>query len=101
MILLMKKRAKKLIPYEPIRDKLLKDPEIKKGYDDLRFKHSLIMAIMDKRIKDGFTQDQLAKKVGTKQSAIARFESGRHDFNLSFLIKVARELGLEIVAKEI
>lgn len=100
MILLMKKRTKKLIPYEPIRDRLLKDPEIKKGYDALEFKYSLISAIMDKRIKDGLTQDEVAKKVGTKQSAIARFESGRHDFNLSFLIKVARELDLKIVVKE-
>ncbi len=45
------------------------------------------------RILRGLTQAQLADLVGTKQSSIARLESGVAPPNLSFLSKVAAALG--------
>lgn len=44
------------------------------------------------RIKRGLTQKQLAKLVGTKQSSIARLESGRTEPRLSFLRRVVKAL---------
>lgn len=44
------------------------------------------------RIMRGLTQKQLAKLVGTKQSSIARLESGRSEPRLSFLRRVVRAL---------
>jgi len=38
----------------------------------------------------------LAKKIGTKQSAIARFEAGNVNPSLGFLEKIAEVLGLRV-----
>lgn len=48
------------------------------------------------RILRGLTQAQLADLVGTKQSSIARLESGLAPPNLSFLSKVATALGARV-----
>jgi transcriptional regulator with XRE-family HTH domain len=42
------------------------------------------------------TQKQIAEKIGTKQSAIARLESGNVNPSLDFLQKVAEVLGHKI-----
>ena len=42
------------------------------------------------------TQEVLAERVGTRKSNISRFESGRYNPSLDFLIKVADSLGKQI-----
>lgn len=90
---------KKYTTFKEMRAKLMKDPEFKKGYDDLELEFSLISAIIDRRIKDGLTQKQLAEKIGTKQSAIARFESGTYNPSLLFIKKLAQALGLKLTVR--
>jgi transcriptional regulator with XRE-family HTH domain len=46
--------------------------------------------LMDVRIRMGLTQSQLAKKIGTTQSVIARAESGRSLPGLSFIERIAK-----------
>ncbi len=41
------------------------------------------------RIKKGYTQKQLADKIGKKQSSIARLEAGIHPPTISFLNEIA------------
>ena len=53
------------------------------------------------RILQGFTQEELAKKVGTRQPSIARLESGRSMPSLSFLKKTADALDAKIEIKVI
>jgi transcriptional regulator with XRE-family HTH domain len=48
------------------------------------------------RIKGEMTQAQLAEKMGTKQSAIARFESGRSNPTFDFIQRLATALGLKL-----
>lgn len=45
------------------------------------------------------TQEALAARVGTKKSNISRFESGRYNPSLDFLIKVAGSLGKQLQIK--
>jgi transcriptional regulator with XRE-family HTH domain len=45
------------------------------------------------RLQKGLTQKELAKAVGTRQSSIARLESGKSQPSLSFLHKVVEALG--------
>lgn len=50
------------------------------------------------RLWSGLTQDQLAKKVGTKQPAIARLESGSLVPSWKILKKIASVIGTDIVS---
>lgn len=42
------------------------------------------------------TQEVLAERVGTKKSNISRFESGKYNPSLDFLVKVADSLGKQV-----
>lgn len=57
---------------------------------------AVIELLIQKRVKRGFTQADLAKKIGTKQSAISRFESGSYNPTLTFLGKVADALDAQL-----
>lgn len=83
--------------YKNFKKRLLKDPEFKKGYDALEPEFAIVSAIIGKRIKEGLTQSQLAKKIGTKQSAISRLESGNYNPSITFLSKIAKALNLDLV----
>ena len=85
-----------MIPYETLKKKWLKDPEVKKAYDDLQPEFDLIRLIIEKRMKEGLTQKELAQRAHTKQSAISRFESGRYNPSLAWMQNLARALDTNI-----
>lgn len=74
----------------------LKDPEFKAEYDRQEPEFAVIKAILKARMEKGITQKELAEKVGTKQSAIARLESGNANPSIGFLQKVAGALGTNL-----
>ena len=74
----------------------MKDPEFKKAYDDLGPEFALIEKIIELRINHGLTYAQLAKRIGTKQSAISRFENGSSNPSLAFLRKLAKGLDVKL-----
>ncbi len=82
--------------YSQFKNKLLKDKKIKKAYNELGPEFDFISIFIKKRIEKGLSQGELAKRVGTKQSAISRLESGRYNPTLKVLKKVAHVLGAEI-----
>lgn len=95
----MKKYPPIKINFRNHRDVLaeeLKNPKLKKAYDDLAFEFSVIDAMILARSKRGMTQAKLAKKLGTKQSAIARLESGRGNPTLAFVQRLANVLNLDL-----
>ena len=55
-----------------------------------------MVSIIERRLAKGLTQSDLAKKLGTKQSAIARLESGNYNPSLAFLNKVATALDTKL-----
>lgn len=83
-------------PFSELEKELLSDPEVKKHYDALESEYALIRAIIQKRIEKSMTQSELAKKIGTKQSAISRLESGNANPSLQFLQKIASALGTRL-----
>lgn len=84
------------IPFEDVLAEALKDPEVKKGYDALELEFSIIEQVIQKRLEKGLTQKQLADKIGTKQSAIARLEGGSTNPSVGFLEKVSKALGSKL-----
>ena len=81
--------------YEHHKENRLQDPEIKKAYDELGPIYNLIKEIITYRIKMGMTQQDLANKIGTKQSSISRFEKAMKMPSISFLTQITNALGLE------
>ena len=78
--------------FNELKKKLLQDKAVKKAYNDLAPQYALIEMIIRKRLKAGLSQETLAQKLGTKQSAIARFESGKTNPTLSFLTNITSAL---------
>ena len=65
------------IPYAKIRKEILANPKVKTTYDNLADEFKLADTLIAARVKAGISQSELAKKMGTSQSAIARMESGK------------------------
>lgn len=82
--------------YTQLKRQLLKDTKVRQAYDALGPEFELISLFLKCRIERGFTQEDLARRIGTKQSAISRFESGEYNPTLDFLRKMARGLDAEM-----
>lgn len=78
------------------KKRLLADPEVKRYYDELESEYALISSVIEKRLAKKLSQQDLARKVGTKQSAISRLESGNANPSMKFLQKVAEALGARL-----
>lgn len=87
----------KMKSWSQLKKELLKNPAVKKEYDRLTPEYAVISQLITIRNQKGMTQEGLAKKLGTKQSAIARFESGNYNPTLEFLQKTANALGRKLI----
>lgn len=82
--------------FKDLKKKWLSNPEIKREYDRLEPTYTLINKIIEQRKKTGLTQQELAVRMGTKQSAIARFETGKVSPSLDFISRLAEVLGCQL-----
>lgn len=83
--------------WKVLKKELLKDPKVRAEYQKLQPEFATVSALIEARIDRGLTQEALAKKVKTKQSAIARIESGNANPSIGFLQKLAEALGKKLV----
>jgi len=87
----------KLKDFKTLRDRWLKDPEVRKEYDTMKAEFQLAEEIIKARAKAKMTQAELARRIGTKSTAISRLESPNYGkASISMLKKVARALGCEL-----
>lgn len=82
--------------YTQFKKRLLQDKQIKKTYDELGPEFGFIRLLIRKRVERGLSQEELARKVGTKQSAISRLESGTYNPTIKVLQKIAQALDAEV-----
>lgn len=82
--------------WKQLKSELLQNKTVKNEYDRLTPRYKAISALISARTKKGITQKELAKKIGTKQSAIARFEAGIVNPSLGFLEKMADVMGYRV-----
>jgi len=83
----------KLISFQEHKKRMLRDPEIRREYEKLGPEYALIEEMIKNRLKKNMSQSDLARKIGTKQSAISRIESGNGNPTLSFMQKIAEAFG--------
>lgn len=89
---MIRPKDRKHLDFEIWEKEALKDPELRAEYDKLQPEFAMIQAVIDARVKKGVTQNELAQKIGTKQSVISRLESGRANPSVAFLKKLAQAL---------
>ena len=83
--------------YDEVKKALFaKDKDLEAEYNNLQPIYEIKEQLIRIRIDQGLSQAELAKKVGTKQSAISRLESGDSNPGIEFLSKVAQALGKEV-----
>ena len=71
------------------------DPEFRKARVDMRPVNEFRRALIGARLDAGLTQVELAKRMGTTQSAIARLERGSQAPTLNTLYRLATALGVD------
>jgi len=74
----------------------IKDPEYKIAYDGLEDEFILARELIAARTRAKLTQKQLAQKMRTSQSAIARLESGESNPSISLLKRYAEATGTQL-----
>lgn len=80
------------------KTRALSRPDVRKAYDALDDEFAFLDEVLKARAASGLTQAEVAERVGTTQSAVARLESGtkRHSPSLATLQRYARALGYRL-----
>lgn len=86
------KKNSVMIDFQDILKEELKNPEFKKYYDEYGRQLEIAYQILKLRKKKKMSQLELAKRIGTKQSNIARLETGQQNFSINTLEKIAEAL---------
>jgi transcriptional regulator with XRE-family HTH domain len=83
------------------RTKALRRPAVREAYDGLSDEFAFLDEVLKARAQAGLTQAEVAERVGTTQSAIARLESGarKHSPSIATLQRYARALGYRVQIK--
>jgi DNA-binding XRE family transcriptional regulator len=76
----------------------LKEPKFRKEYEALEPEFALARELIGARSKAKMSQAQVAKRMGTSQSAVARIESGRSP-SLNSLRRYAKAVGRKVEIK--
>ena len=79
-----------------LKKQLMKNPEVRREYEKVDVEYTLIEEMIRARMKAHLSQAELAIKIGTTQSAIARLESGRVSPSLTTLRRYAEATGRQL-----
>ena len=84
--------------FKDFKKKALEDAEVKAEYDALAPLFDIKKQLINARLNNGVTQDEIALRIGTSKSSISRLESLNNTFmpNVGTLIKYAEALGLKL-----
>jgi DNA-binding XRE family transcriptional regulator len=79
-----------------MRDELLADDEFRREYGALEEEFSIAGQLIEARTKANLTQEQVARRMGTTQSVVARLESGHPLPSLRTLRRYATAVGSKV-----
>jgi transcriptional regulator with XRE-family HTH domain len=74
----------------------MRDPEFRKEYKKADQEYAIIEALIRARTKAKLSQTELAKRIGTTQSAVARLEGGGVSPSLATLHRYAEATGSKL-----
>jgi HTH-type transcriptional regulator/antitoxin HipB len=76
-----------------IKQRKKRDPKFAQGFEEGYEEFKIGVLLKQAREQAGLTQEQLAKMLRTKKTAISRIENHAQDIKLSTIQKVAKALG--------
>jgi predicted transcriptional regulator len=76
-----------------LKSKWLKDKKVKKAYAEQSLEFLIAKKLISERLKANLTQKEIAKKMKTTQSVIARIESGAQLPSMRTIEEYAHALG--------
>ena len=79
-----------------LKARLMQDPEFREEYARVDDEYALIESLVQARTAAKLTQAQLAQRLGTTQSAVARLEGGRVSPSLATLRRYAEATGTRL-----
>lgn len=79
---------------QQFKNEQMKDPAFAKAYAELEPEMNIIRAIVDTRIAQNLTQQELAAKTGIAQTEISRIENGTRNPSLKILQRLADGMGM-------
>lgn len=87
-----------MLTHNELKARALKRADVKAEYDRLDEEFAFLDEFLKARAAAGITQAEIAERIGTTQSAIARLESGggKHSPSLATLQKYAHALGCRL-----
>lgn len=87
-----------MMTHKQLKARALKRPDVKAEYDRLDEEFVILDEFLKMRAAAGLTQAEVARRMGTTQSAVARLESGRGNRSpsLATLRKYAKALGYQL-----
>lgn len=87
-----------MLTHKQLRAQALANSEVMAEFEKQSPEFSLLDEFLKARAAEGLTQAEVAEKIGTTQSAVARMESGRgkHSPSLATLTKYADALGCKL-----
>ena len=75
---------------QTMKKKTLADREVRAAYDALADEFDLARELIAARVRAGLTQAEVAARMGTTQSVVARLESGAQMPSVNTLLKFAK-----------
>ncbi|MBA4210826.1 MAG: transcriptional regulator [Parvibaculum sp.] len=80
-----------------LKKRWIKDPEFRTAYEEADVEYRVVEALIEARSRAHLSQTELAKRIGTTQSAIARLESGQVSPTITTLKRYAAATGSRLV----
>ena len=87
-----------MLTHKELKRRALARPGVKSEYERLEDEFAILDEFLKARSLAGMTQTEVARRIGTTQSAVARLESGggKHSPSLATLRKYAKALGYRL-----
>ncbi|MDE0003760.1 MAG: helix-turn-helix transcriptional regulator [Rhodospirillaceae bacterium] len=79
-----------------LKTRFMEDPEFREEYGRVEDEYALIEALVRARAAANLTQAELARRLGTTQSAVARLEGGRVSPSVATLRRYAEATGTRL-----
>lgn len=84
---------------QELKQSWMTQPAVREAYEAQAAEFSITRELIAARLRAGLTQAQMAERMGTSQSVIARLEGGRRTPSIETVQRYARATGCRAVLK--